>query len=98
MPDRQQWPSYQTVGERLFVEGWAGVLYAAAARPDSLALCVFRSDARLAGVRSVPPPVRHDEPPAPPRGLRAQRDRGGVAREGWARFARAHGAVLEGQP
>jgi len=71
IPDRRQWPAYQTVGETLAAEGWAGVLYAAAARPGSLALCLFRSSDRLAGVRPLPPPIRHDEPPAPPRGLRA---------------------------
>jgi RES domain-containing protein len=71
VPDRRQWPAYQTVGETLFAEGWAGVLYASAARSESLALCLFRSSGQLPGVRPVHPPSRHDEPPAPPRGLRA---------------------------
>jgi RES domain-containing protein len=71
VPDRRQWPSYQAVGETLFAEGWAGVLYPAAARPDSLALCLFRTSDQLAGVRPQSPPLRVDEPPAPPRGLRA---------------------------
>jgi hypothetical protein len=71
VPDRRQWPVYQTVGETLFAEGWAGVLYASAARAGSLALCLFRSSDRLPGVRPLSPPVRVDEPPAPPRGLRA---------------------------
>jgi RES domain-containing protein len=70
-PDRREWPVYQAVGETLFAAGWAGVLYPAAAREGALALCLFRSSGQLAGVRPVPPPVRHDEPPAPPRGLRA---------------------------
>ncbi|MGH3011410.1 MAG: RES family NAD+ phosphorylase [Gaiellaceae bacterium] len=70
-PDRRQWPSFQAVGETLFAEGWEGVLYPAAARPESRALCLFRTSERLAGVRPLPPPVRHDEPPVPPRGLRA---------------------------
>jgi hypothetical protein len=71
IPDRQQWPSYQTVGETLFADGWAGVLYPAAARPESLALCLFRTADRIGGVRPLSPPLRVDEPPAPPRGLRA---------------------------
>jgi hypothetical protein len=71
VPDRRQWPAFQTVGEALFAEGWAGVLYASAARLESLALCLFRSSDEPPGVRPVPPPTRHDEPPAPPRGLRA---------------------------
>lgn len=71
VPDRRQWPAFQAVGETLFAGGWAGVLYASAARPESLALCLFRSIDELPGVRPVPLPVRHDEPPAPPRGLRA---------------------------
>ena len=71
VPDRHQWPAYQAVGETLFAEGWTGVLYAAAARPASRALCLFRSNDRLTGVEAIPPPIRHEEPPAPPRGLRA---------------------------
>jgi hypothetical protein len=71
IPDRRQWPAYQSVGETLFAEGRAGVLFASAARTDSLALCLFRSDDRLAGVRPLSPPLRLDEPPAPPRGLLA---------------------------
>lgn len=71
IPDRRQWPVYQSMGETLFAEGWAGVLFASAARSDSLALCLFRAKGRFEGVSPLPPPVRHEEPPAPPRGLRA---------------------------
>jgi RES domain-containing protein len=71
LPDRRQWPSYQAVGEALFADGWAGVLYSAAARPDARALCLFRRGVRIPGVRKRPPPKRYREPPAPPRGLRA---------------------------
>lgn len=70
-PDRRQWPTYQTVGETLFAEGWSGILYESAARRGSLALCLFRAGERLLGVDPVPPPTRHDELPVPPRGLRA---------------------------
>jgi RES domain-containing protein len=71
LPDRRQWSAYQAVGETLFAEGWAGVFYAAAARVGAHALCLFRSSDRLPGVRPLAPPVRHEQPPAPPRGLRA---------------------------
>ncbi|MGH3092064.1 MAG: RES family NAD+ phosphorylase [Gaiellaceae bacterium] len=71
VPDRRQWESFQAIGEALFAEDWAGVLYPAAARPDALALCLFRTSVRLRGVRPLPSPVRYEEPPAPPRGLRA---------------------------
>jgi RES domain-containing protein len=69
--DRRQWASFQAVGEALFAEDWAGILYPAAARPDGQAVCLFRSSDRLVGIRPLATPVRYDEPPAPPRGLRA---------------------------
>jgi len=71
VPDRRQWPPFQAVGETLLGEGWAGVLYPAAARPAALALCLFRTNDSLPGVRPLAPPARHDEPPPLPRGLRA---------------------------
>ena len=71
IPDRRQWRTFQTVGETLFTEGWAGILYPAAARTQSLALCLFRVSDDVPGVRPAPPPIRYDEPPAPPPGLRA---------------------------
>ena len=70
-PNRTQWPSFQTAGEKLFAEGWAAVLYPAAARPEAFALCLFRTAYQLPGVRPVSPPSRYEEPPVPPRGLRA---------------------------
>lgn len=71
VPDRRQWPSFQTVGATIVAEGWAGILYPAAARPESFALCLFRVGDQLPGLRVLPPPSRHEEPPVPPRGLRA---------------------------
>ena len=71
VPNRMQWDSFQAVGERLFADGWAGILYPPAARPESLALCLFRTADELHGVRPRRHPSRHDEPPAPPTGLRA---------------------------
>ena len=69
-PSRTDWPSYQAVGERLWADGYTGVLYASAARPAGKALCVFRPGLALPGLRPVPPPERQQTPPAPPRGLR----------------------------
>ena len=70
-PDRRQWPSFQRIGETLSAEGWTGLLYPAGARPNSLALCLFRTADELSGVRPLPPPSRYEESPVPPRGLRA---------------------------
>jgi hypothetical protein len=64
------WPAYQAVGERLWKEGYAGALFASAARPAGRALCVFRPGRALPGMRAIPPPVRQSAPPIPPRGLR----------------------------
>lgn len=69
-PARRQWPAYQAVGEALWRAGWAGVLSTSAARPEGKVVCVFRTSAQVRGVTAVPPPVRHREPPVPPRGLR----------------------------
>lgn len=70
VPDRRQWPGFQAVGETLFAEGWAGLLYPTAARPEGLALCLFRTGDELPGVRPMPSPSRFEEPPVLPRGLR----------------------------
>jgi hypothetical protein len=64
----RQWPSFQTIGERLVAEGAQGVLYRSAARTRSLCLCVF--EAGLAGLTVDGSPVRVLTPPPPPRGLR----------------------------
>lgn len=70
-PNRGEWPIFQTVGEALRAEGWAGVIYPSAAQaPGSFALCIFRRSDLIVGVEPLPPPTRYDEPPAPPRGLR----------------------------
>src|SRR5438128_939181 len=39
-PARRDWPPFQAVGEQLFAEGFPGLLYQAAARPQGVALCV----------------------------------------------------------
>jgi RES domain-containing protein len=70
-PSRDQWPAFQAVGESLHGEGYKGVLYSSAARPEGLCLCVFReAESGFALLEPVPPPRRVERPPAPPRGLR----------------------------
>ena len=68
-PGRAGWPPYQRAGETLHRAGWPALIAPSAARPDGHVLCVFRSVARPPGVAPCPPPVRVDEPPAPPRGM-----------------------------
>ena len=69
-PARADWPAYQSLGERLWADGYTGVLWASAARPSGRALCVFRPGRALPGMQPLPPPERSEEPPPPPRGLR----------------------------
>ena len=63
IPDHRQWPTYQTVGEMLFADGWSGILYEAAARRGSLALCLFLSGEGNRDVEPIPPPARHEDRP-----------------------------------
>jgi hypothetical protein len=69
-PSRAEWPAFQDIGEQAWALGHTGILFASAARPRGRALCVFRPGHALPGMRPLPPPIRHGEPPVPPRGLR----------------------------
>jgi RES domain-containing protein len=69
-PGQRDWPTFQTVGDELYGDGWPGLLAPSAARPDGLILCVFREVRRPPGVEPVPPPERFDRPPTPPTGMR----------------------------
>lgn len=40
-PGRRTWPPFQAAGERLFHEGFAGLLAPSASRPHGLITCVF---------------------------------------------------------
>jgi RES domain-containing protein len=69
-PGHRSWPAFQRVGERLWTEGWPGLLAPSAARPEGSVLCLFRDSD---GVRDAKPsrrPKRITEPPPPPIGLR----------------------------
>lgn len=65
-PDRGTWPACQCVGERLWREGWAGLIAPSAARPGSLIACVFTTTWPPSGcdpldastIKEIPPPPR----------------------------------------
>jgi hypothetical protein len=69
-PTRLQWAAFQPVGEQLHHDGWPAVVSASAARPEGSTLCVFRTRREPPGIRPVPPPLRMDDPPVVPTGLR----------------------------
>jgi RES domain-containing protein len=68
-PSRGEWPQFQVVGERLFDEGWHGLVAPSVARPEHLMVCLFRSGPTVSGLRRLPPPRRVQRPPAPPTGM-----------------------------
>jgi RES domain-containing protein len=69
-PRRGTWAPFQAVGEELHQEGYRGVLYPSAARPQHSALCIFRESLLIPGAEPVRPPATHRDPPAPPTGMR----------------------------
>jgi RES domain-containing protein len=68
-PGHRSWPAFQQVGERLWKDGWPGLLAPSAARPESKVLCLFRDADGVRGARALGAPRRISEPPAPPTGL-----------------------------
>jgi RES domain-containing protein len=69
-PGRRMWAPFQAAGEQLHGDGYRGILYPSAARPDHKALCLFREGALIPGAEPQRPPVTHRDPPAPPTGMR----------------------------
>jgi RES domain-containing protein len=67
-PNRNDWPEFQAVGEKLAHADWTGLIAPSAARPTGLILCLFR---KQNGVRGATPltPRLIKEPPPPPTGL-----------------------------
>src|SRR6266566_4122119 len=64
-PMRSDWTPFQVIGERLFAEGWAGVLAPSAARPDvGRSLAIFRRNGEFPGVRPSRRPRRVGALPA----------------------------------
>jgi RES domain-containing protein len=69
-PGRRTWAPFQAAGEQLHGDGFRGILYPSAARPDHKALCLFREGASIPGADPQRPPVTHRDPPDPPTGMR----------------------------
>jgi RES domain-containing protein len=68
-PGRRSWPAFQRIGERLWKDGWPGLLAPSAARPEGRTLCLFREAGRVRGARALKTPRQITEPPPPPAGL-----------------------------
>jgi RES domain-containing protein len=68
-PDRGTWPAFQRVGERLWREGWAGLIAPSAARPKAFIACVFADSWPPDGCRPIKASTVVAVPP-PPRGMR----------------------------
>jgi RES domain-containing protein len=68
-PGRRTWAGYQAVGERLWREGWSGLVAPSAARPQGLVLCLFRRGGVVSGARPIGRPLTIREPPVPPTGM-----------------------------
>jgi RES domain-containing protein len=69
-PQRHTWPPFQDAGETLYRDGYRGVLYPSAARPEHAAMCLFRDSALVPGAEPERPPSTFRDPPALPTGLR----------------------------
>jgi RES domain-containing protein len=69
-PTRRDWPAFQRVGAECWRAGAKGILYESAARPGSLALCLFATEQGLPGLAPDPPPKMFNNPPPLPRGMR----------------------------
>lgn len=68
-PMQRQWPAFQALGERLWAEGFSGVLAPSAARPRKHVLCLFRGADEVAGAMPLRPPITYRHAPAPPTGM-----------------------------
>lgn len=70
-PGRRTWPAFQAIGERLYREGFAGIIAPSAARPQSAVMCIFLPTGSLPeAVAPRTPPQHVNEPPVPPLGMR----------------------------
>lgn len=67
-PSRRTWPAFQRVGERLWREGWAGLIAPSAARPGSLIVSVFITSWPPHGCQPLDTQTVEALPP-PPRGM-----------------------------
>lgn len=68
-PGRRTWAPFQTVGEQLFRNGFAGILAPSAARPQAQISCIFDLGAWPPdGCRPIKP-IEVSEAPPPPTGM-----------------------------
>ena len=68
-PGRHTWMAFQRIGERLWREGWPGLLAPSAARPSGQILCLFRDEHGVRGAEPAAAARKITEPPPPPTGL-----------------------------
>jgi RES domain-containing protein len=68
-PAQRTWPAFQAFGERLWRNGYRGVLAPSAARPRYQVLCLFREAEDVAGAIPLRPPLTYRRAPAPPSGM-----------------------------
>jgi RES domain-containing protein len=68
-PAQRTWPAFQEIGERLWRNGYRGVLAPSAARPRQHILCLFRDAEEVSGAVVLRPPLTYRRAPAPPRGM-----------------------------
>lgn len=68
-PSHRDWAAFQDLGERLWREGYGGVLAPSAARPGHSVLCLFRDADEVAGASPIRPALTYRRPPAPPVGM-----------------------------
>jgi hypothetical protein len=71
VPGRHTWPPFQTVGEQLHRQGFAGILAPSAAHPPSLVLCIFLPGGAVReDLQPEHAPERVTEAPPPPTDMR----------------------------
>jgi len=68
-PTRTAWLDFQELGERLWREGFRGVLAPSAARSEGRVLGLFREKDEIAGATPIRPALTYRRPPAPPTGM-----------------------------
>lgn len=68
-PSHRDWAAFQDLGERLWREGFGGILAPSAARPGHGVLCLFRDADEVAGASPIRPALTYRRPPAPPVGM-----------------------------
>jgi len=68
-PGQHTWAPFQTIGEELYADGWAGLIAPSAARPAGLVVCLYRTNGPIPGATPLPPPKKITSAPVPPKGM-----------------------------